>query len=114
MLPSLEMDGTELNPQEATALIANDGVQLIDVREPHEVEAGRLEGSRHIAMGELSDAAGSIDRDSPIVFYCLSGSRSGMAAQAFRNAGYEAYNLAGGLVAWEADGLPVTGEVLGH
>jgi hydroxyacylglutathione hydrolase/adenylyltransferase/sulfurtransferase len=108
------MDDTELDPHRAAALVQEGGAQLIDVREPHEVEAGRLDGSRHVAIGELTGAAESIDRDTPIVFYCLSGARSGMAAQAFRRAGYEAYNLAGGLIAWEADGLPVDGEVLRH
>jgi rhodanese-related sulfurtransferase len=107
-------DDVEVSPERAAELIRDGGVQLLDVREPHEVEAGRLDGSRHVALGELSGAADSIDRDTPVLFYCLSGARSGMAAQAFREAGYQAYNLAGGLVAWDAAGLPVDGEVLGH
>jgi hydroxyacylglutathione hydrolase/adenylyltransferase/sulfurtransferase len=104
----------EVSPERAAELIRDGGVQLVDVREPHEVEAGRLEGSRHVAMGELTGAAGSLDRETPVLFYCLSGARSGMAAQAFRQAGYDARNLSGGLLAWEAAGLPVDGEVLGH
>jgi hydroxyacylglutathione hydrolase/adenylyltransferase/sulfurtransferase len=41
------------------------------------------------------------------VFYCRSGSRSAMATEAFRNAGFDAYNMAGGLLDWDAAGLPL-------
>jgi rhodanese-related sulfurtransferase len=39
-----------------------------------------------------------------VVFYCRTGNRSSMAVDAFREAGYEAYNLAGGIEAWNAEG----------
>ena len=42
-----------------------------------------------------------------MVFYCRSGARSALAAQAFRASGFDAYNLAGGLVAWTERGLPL-------
>ena len=42
-----------------------------------------------------------------MIFYCRSGSRSALAAAAFRQAGWDAYNLAGGLLAWEQQGLPL-------
>ena len=42
-----------------------------------------------------------------MVFYCRTGSRSAVAAQAFAAAGYDAHNLDGGLKAWVADGLPI-------
>lgn len=82
-------------------------IQLIDVREPEEHEAGRIAGGRLIVLGELAGQAESLDRDRPVVFYCRSGARSAMAAEAFRAAGYDAHNLAGGLQAWERDGLPL-------
>jgi rhodanese-related sulfurtransferase len=44
------------------------------------------------------------------VFYCRLGARSGMASQAFRAAGYEAYNMTGGLTAWAEAGLPLDPE----
>ena len=49
----------------------------------------------------------SIDPDRPVVFYCRSGSRSGMATQAFLRAGFEAHNMTGGLLDWQAAGLPL-------
>jgi rhodanese-related sulfurtransferase len=84
------------------------GVQLIDVRELYEREAGRIpDDSAHIEMDRLSEEAGSIDAGRPVVFYCRTGSRSAVAAQAFAAAGYDAHNLDGGLKAWVADGLPI-------
>jgi rhodanese-related sulfurtransferase len=104
---------TAIPPDRAAALIG-DGAQAIDVRRPDEWDAGRIAGARRIEMNELSGAAESIARDRPVVFYCRSGNRSAMAAEAFRQAGWDAYNLEGGLQAWVAEGLeldPVTGEV---
>jgi rhodanese-related sulfurtransferase len=97
----------ELSPARVAELMRG-GAQVIDVREGYEREAGRIpDDSAHIEMDRLTDAAGSIDLDRPVVFYCRSGSRSLMAAQAFAAAGYDAHNLDGGLKAWVADGLPI-------
>ena len=77
------------------------------MREPYEHEAGRIEGDVHIELDRLPAEAGSLDRERPIVFYCRSGSRSAMAAQAFGASGYTSHNLTGGLEAWVTDGLPI-------
>jgi hydroxyacylglutathione hydrolase/adenylyltransferase/sulfurtransferase len=97
----------EYTPAEVAALLADEAIQLIDVREAYEHQAGRIAGDRLIEMGELGERAGTIDRDRPVVFYCRSGARSGMASEAFRGAGYEAYNMTGGLLEWAAAGLPL-------
>jgi rhodanese-related sulfurtransferase len=97
----------ELSPARVAELM-RDGAQVIDVREPYEREAGRIpDDSAHIELDRLSDEAGSIDRERTVVFYCRSGSRSLLAAQAFAAAGYDAHNLDGGLKAWVAEGLPI-------
>jgi rhodanese-related sulfurtransferase len=100
----------EVGPEQAAEMIRAGGVQLVDVREDHEVAAGRLAGARHVALGGLAAQAGSIAREEPVLFYCRTGSRSAMAADAFREAGYRAFNLSGGLVAWQARGLPLEPE----
>jgi rhodanese-related sulfurtransferase len=82
-------------------------IQLIDIREDHEWAAGRIPGARHVEMGEVAAQADTIQRDVPVVFYCRVGGRSAMAASAFRRAGYDAYTMTGGLVEWEACGLPL-------
>jgi rhodanese-related sulfurtransferase len=99
--------GDELTPPEVASAIADHAVQLVDVREPYEREAGYIEGSRHIELERLAAQAATIDRDRPVIFYCRLGARSGMATQAFRGAGYDARNLSGGIAAWAAEGLPV-------
>jgi rhodanese-related sulfurtransferase len=83
-------------------------VQVIDVREAYEREAGHIAESRHIELAGLAAQAGSVAREHPVVFYCRVGSRSQMAAQAFRVSGYEAYSMAGGLVRWAGEGRPLS------
>ena len=97
----------DLSPARVAELMQA-GAQLIDVRELYEREAGRIpDDTAHIEMDRLSDEAGSIDAGRPVVFYCRTGSRSAVAAEAFAAAGYDAHNLDGGLKAWVADGLPI-------
>ena len=82
-------------------------IQLVDVREPYEWEAGRVDGARHIELERVASQASTIDKDKPVVFYCRVGARSGMAASAFRRAGYDAYSMDGGITAWDSKGLPL-------
>ncbi len=103
-----------VTPQEVSELQARNEIQLIDVRQPHEHEAGHIAGTRLIELAELSSRAAEIDRERPVVFYCRSGSRSAMATEAFRRAGYEAHNMEGGMLDWQAAGLalePADGHV---
>jgi rhodanese-related sulfurtransferase len=102
--------GADYTPQEVSQLQADGEIQLIDVRQLHEHEAGRIAGDRLIELGSLSAEAHTISRDAPVVFYCRSGARSAMATQAFAEAGYDAHNMAGGLLAWDAAGLPLDPE----
>lgn len=97
----------DLAPERVADLVRTGEVELIDVRESYEREAGRIEGSRHIELARLASAAETIPRDRPVVFQCRLGARSGLAARAFRSAGYDAYNLRGGILAWVDVGLPI-------
>jgi len=81
--------------------------EVIDVRTPEEHEAGHIGGAKHIPIEVLSGAAGELDASRPAVFYCRSGERSAAAAEAFVASGREAYNIAGGLLAWAERGLPL-------
>ena len=98
---------SDYTPQQVAELLSQETIQLIDVRQAHEHEAGRIAGDRLIELSDLAAQAPSIDRDRPVVFYCRSGSRSAMATQAFRGAGFDAHNMAGGLLDWRAAGLPL-------
>ena len=94
-------------PKQAEELLRQGGAQLVDVREPYEHEAGRIAGSLHIELQQLPNEAASLDPERPVLFYCRSGSRSALAADAFAAAGFDARNLDGGLEAWVAAGLPI-------
>ena len=102
--------GLEIEPAEVAEKTGAGEVELIDVRLNYEHEAGRIAGSRHIEMNDLTQAAESIGRDRPVVFYCRGGSRSAMAAEAFSQAGFEARNMTGGITAWTQQGLPLEPE----
>ena len=97
----------DLEPRRVAELLGDGRTQLVDVRRPDEHDAGRIAGATHIELDQLPAEAGSLDRERRVVFYCRSGSRSAMAADAFRAAGYDAYNMAGGLEAWVGSGLPL-------
>jgi rhodanese-related sulfurtransferase len=104
----------ELTPERVHELISAGEIQLVDVRELYEHEAGRIEGARHVEMERLASQAESIDRERPVVFVCRLGTRSAMATQAFRAAGFDAYNLGGGIQAWADRGLPLQPEGSGY
>jgi rhodanese-related sulfurtransferase len=111
--------GIAVDPERVFEWMAQDeSPQLIDVREPYEREAGYIEGSRHIALVDLSaQAPTSIDRERPVVFYCRVGGRSEMAAQALRASGFDAYTMTGGLMRWASEGRPLSpdgGSVADH
>ncbi len=97
----------DYTPQEVAELLEQGDIQLIDVRQPEEREAGRIAGDRFIELAQLTNQVETIDRDRPVVFYCRSGSRSAMATEAFRGAGFDAHNMVGGLLEWDAAGLPL-------
>ena len=84
--------------------------RLIDVREPHEYtgELGHIEGSELVPLGDIVSAAATWDRLEPLVLICRSGNRSGRAARLLQELGFEeAHNMAGGMLRWNAEGLPV-------
>jgi rhodanese-related sulfurtransferase len=110
-------DETELAPQRVAELLERGEIQLVDVREQHEWDAGRIPGARHVELERLAGRAKEIDRERPVVFQCRLGARSAMATAAFRAAGWDAYNLTGGIQAWAEAGLalePEDGEVAPH
>lgn len=104
----LRQQEIDVTPEAVAA--RGDDVQLVDVREAYEWEAGRIEGARHLELARLAAEAETLDRDRPLFVYCRVGGRSGMAAQALRRAGFDAYSMAGGLVRWDAEGRPLTPE----
>lgn len=100
----------DLSPAEVARRMEEEDLILVDVREQYEWDAGRVPGSQHIALDKVASAAPSIPRDHPVAFICLSGARSALVTEAFRKAGYDAYNVAGGFGLWFQAGLPTEPE----
>jgi rhodanese-related sulfurtransferase len=98
---------TGLEPARVAELQRSGDIQVIDVRRGYEWEAGRIGGARHVEMNDVCAAADTIARDAPVFFYCRSGNRSATVAQVFREAGWDARNMEGGLIAWAEAGLPL-------
>jgi rhodanese-related sulfurtransferase len=107
----------EVTTEHTAAVLADGSAQIVDVRELYERETGHIAGTRHIELEHLASQAQTIDRERPVIFACHLGSRSLMAAQAFRRAGYDAWSMAGGLERWAQEGrglAPGDGHVTDH
>jgi rhodanese-related sulfurtransferase len=101
--------GPHVDPARATQLINREDALVIDVRDPGEYGAGHILGARNLPVARLDEKADLGKRkDRPLIVYCDSGARASKAAAALRQQGYtQVVNLAGGLGAWQAAGLPV-------
>jgi rhodanese-related sulfurtransferase len=101
--PLINMTAAEL----AECLNANE-VLVVDVREPHEFEAARIEGAINLPLSTLSETPLPDADGKTIVLSCAGGVRSVTAYQICTARGEDVdRHLAGGLRAWVAAGLPV-------
>jgi rhodanese-related sulfurtransferase len=98
-------DVQTLTPADLAARLARgDDLLLLDVREPHELEICRIEGSLAMPMSEISVRHSELDPDKPIVCICHHGIRSAHVASALARMDFTAvYNLAGGIDRWAVE-----------
>jgi rhodanese-related sulfurtransferase len=89
------------------AALMDGGAVLLDVREPHEWQAGHAPKARHIPLSQVGRRAGELPKGRAVVTVCRSGARSARAALLLAQQGREVSNLAGGMHAWARAGLPV-------
>jgi thioredoxin 1 len=85
---------------------------LIDVRTPGEFSKGRLKNAVNIDWNgnSFDNHVALLDKKQPLMIYCLSGSRSASAAGKLRSMGFaEVFELNGGIMKWNAAGLPLSG-----
>ncbi len=100
----------EIEPFEAAQEIEGGDVVLIDTREPHEYQEAHLENGKLVPPGLLGDeiAAAAPDKSARTILYCRSGNRSYKAAEQMQALGYaDVASMAGGILAWQEQGLPV-------
>ena len=85
-----------------------DEIQIVDVREPYEWEAGRIEGAIHIPLNDLMGGKGidELDTGRPVAVVCRSGNRSELASLMLKARGFDAHNMRDGMEGWAREGLP--------
>ena len=96
----------EIQPAEVSSLREkNASFTLLDVREPWEYQAARIEGSVHMPMGEVPTRAHQeLDPDAHIVVVCHHGVRSMNVTNWLRQQGFEkVQSMRGGIDAWSRD-----------
>ncbi len=83
-----------------------DGALVLDVREPHEYEAGHVPGARLAPLSVVADVAREMPVGQPIYVICQSGSRSWQAAQSLDRVGHDVRSVRGGTSGWIGAGRP--------
>ena len=76
------------------------------MREPDEWQAEHAPGALLMPMGQVRQRQAELPHDRRIVVVCRSGGRSAAVTESLRAWGFDAVNLAGGMCAWAAAGLP--------
>ncbi|MBM4108785.1 MAG: rhodanese-like domain-containing protein [Phycisphaerae bacterium] len=98
----------EIEPREAADWVRSGRAVLVDVREPDEYAAERIEGATLVPLSRFEFARLPSALEAPVVFHCRSGRRSLEAAARASGGGWSGvYNLKGGIEAWKGAGLPV-------
>ncbi len=99
----------EIPPETVHRWIGDGEAVLVDVREEDELAQARLEEAVHVPMSAFDLELIPVDTGKKVVFICAQGTRSGQVGQYVVAQGIltEAYNMAGGLMAWAEAGLPL-------
>lgn len=100
-----------ISTEEAKRIFEDSGVVMLDVRSMAEVIRGKIPGSIHVELDMLEREIEKViaDKNSRIIVYCLSGSRSVMGAEILEKMGYvNIYNLENGLLGWRNKGYPIS------
>jgi len=94
----------------AVAAERSGAATVVDVRTPHEREEGVIAGSIFVPLTQLEHRLGEIPRGRPLIVHCAAGYRSSIAASVLKREGFDDVSeIAGGMTAWQAAGLPLAG-----
>ena len=93
-----------ITPTEFAAL---DGAALVDVREQDEVDEVRVDGAVVLPMSTIQEHLDELP-EGPLYIMCHAGGRSARVTQFLEAHGYDATNVEGGIMQWQAEGLPVS------
>lgn len=96
---------------QATQLINRDGAVVVDVRPTADFAQGHIINALNIPMNGFKNQIGTLQKfkEGPLLVSCRSGSQSSIACNQLRKEGFQkAFNLRGGILAWQAANLPLT------
>lgn len=102
--------GREVGVTETVQLINRKDALVVDVRDTGEYGAGHIAGARHVPEKQLTERLKELEKfkSRPLIVVCRSGTRSAAAVKVLRDNGFnEAFNLRGGISAWEQAGMPL-------
>jgi rhodanese-related sulfurtransferase len=90
-----------ITPKKVAEMIEmKEQLTILDVREVAEVAEGKIPGAINIPLGLLEFRMHELDKSKEYTLVCLSGGRSGRAAQLLESHGYSVVNMTGGMLAW--------------
>ncbi|MBG7621831.1 rhodanese-like domain-containing protein [Herbaspirillum sp. AP02] len=111
LVPYLQQRGNKLSLLQATQMLNQGKVLVLDVRDPEQFAAGHLREARNIPLKELPQRIGELDKlkGRPVIVVCKNGTQANRAEGSLKKAGFtEVYGLHGGIDAWQGQGLPLT------
>jgi rhodanese-related sulfurtransferase len=100
----------QVGPGEATRMLNHDNAVIVDMREDKDYREGHIVNAVHTPASN-SDAVQKLEkfRERPVIVYCRSGHSSAGFCSKLRKQGFASvYNLAGGVLAWQKAGLPLS------
>jgi rhodanese-related sulfurtransferase len=107
---SLQQRAHNLSIFQATQLINQGKVAIVDVRDAYDFSAGHMRDAKNIPAKELQQRQGELEKfkSKAVILVCSSGKQSPKAAAQLKKAGFnEVYGLEGGIAAWQAQGMPI-------
>jgi hydroxyacylglutathione hydrolase len=94
---------SRLTPVQLEEHVARGDVQLVDIRNAGETEAGMVPGAVNIPLAQLARRAGELDADKPTLLYCAGGWRSSVGSSLLRHLGFgDVSDVLGGYAGWQA------------
>ncbi len=91
---------TNVKPEQVNEWVNDAAYQIVDVREPFEYAEGHIVTAENIPLGRIDSNLDKFDKNRKIVVTCRSGVRSLSAAKKLNEAGYDVYNMIGGMLDW--------------
>ncbi|AIY43775.1 Rhodanese-related sulfurtransferase [Collimonas arenae] len=109
LLPLLQKRGNRVTTLQATQLINQGKTLVLDVRDGEAFAAAHLIDAKNIPLKDLPQRMAELDKFKAknVVVVCQTGNQSAKAVAQLGQAGFaQAYNLEGGIAAWQTQGLP--------